>query len=113
MRARFVLRGSGGTLACTRLLNDDGTSRGEFGGPRELSLDLGGEVRAPGFAQDLPRVPFQLPRRTAPAASVGCFASARRPSPLCKRVGVHNFTFAVCSGFTRVTVRESARPPKW
>ncbi len=35
-----------------------------------------------------------------------------RPSPLFRRVGIHTFTFEACSGFTRVTARWIARPPK-
>ena len=35
-----------------------------------------------------------------------------RPSPLCRRVGVRTFTFEACSGFTRVTARRIAQPPK-
>src|SRR6516162_4362108 len=35
-----------------------------------------------------------------------------RPSPLCRRVGIRDFTFEACSGFTRVTARRVAQPPK-
>jgi hypothetical protein len=35
-----------------------------------------------------------------------------RPSPLCRRVGIRTSTFEACSGFTRVTARRIARPPK-
>ncbi len=35
-----------------------------------------------------------------------------RPSPTDRRVGIHNFTFEACSGFTRVTARWIAQPPK-
>jgi hypothetical protein len=35
-----------------------------------------------------------------------------RPSPIQWRVGVHDFTFEACSGFTRVTARRIAQPPK-
>jgi len=34
------------------------------------------------------------------------------PSPLFRRVGVHNFTFEACSGFTQVTACRVAQPPK-
>ena len=53
----------------------------------------------PRFAEGLPRVPFPLPRWTATGAFVGCFPGALRPSPLLRRVGVHDFTFEACSGF--------------
>jgi hypothetical protein len=36
---------------------------------------------------------------------------ARRPSLLCREVGVHHRTFGACSGFTRVTARGFAREP--
>jgi hypothetical protein len=35
-----------------------------------------------------------------------------QPSPLFRRVGVHNFTFEACSGFTRVTACKVAQPPE-
>src|SRR4051812_35959345 len=35
-----------------------------------------------------------------------------RPSPFPRRVGIRNFTFETCSGFTRVTARWIAQPPK-
>jgi hypothetical protein len=34
------------------------------------------------------------------------------PSPLFRRVGIHNFTFEACSGFTHVTACKVAQPPK-
>ena len=56
-------------------------------------------------------VPFPLPRWTATGACVGCFSVARRPSLLCREVGVHHNTFGACSGFTRITARGFAREP--
>ena len=35
-----------------------------------------------------------------------------RPSPVNRRVGIHNFTFGACSSFTRVTACRIACPPK-
>jgi len=35
-----------------------------------------------------------------------------RPSPVNRRVGIHNFTFEACSSFTRVTACKVACPPK-
>src|SRR5438067_6986584 len=35
-----------------------------------------------------------------------------RPSPVNRRVGIHDFTFEACSSFTRVTACRIARPPK-
>src|SRR5258708_37975233 len=34
------------------------------------------------------------------------------PSPYSGRVGVHDFPFEACSGFTHVTARRFARPPE-
>jgi hypothetical protein len=34
------------------------------------------------------------------------------PSPMHGRVGIRDFTFEACSGFTRVTARRVAQPPK-
>jgi hypothetical protein len=34
------------------------------------------------------------------------------PSPFCRRVGIHISTFEACSGFTHVTARQFAQPPK-
>jgi hypothetical protein len=35
-----------------------------------------------------------------------------RPSPVNRRVGIHDFTFEACSSFTRLTACKMARPPK-
>src|SRR4051795_10575256 len=35
-----------------------------------------------------------------------------RPSPLCRRVGIRTSTFEACSGFTHVTARRIAQPPR-
>ena len=35
-----------------------------------------------------------------------------RPSPFLRRIGIHDFTFEACSGFTRVTAYRVARPPQ-
>jgi hypothetical protein len=35
-----------------------------------------------------------------------------QPSPFPSRVGIHDFTFEACSGFTRVTARRIAQPPE-
>ncbi len=42
----------------------------------------------------------------------GSFPIAHRPSPFLRRVGVHDFTFEACSGFTRVTAHGVANPPE-
>src|SRR5205823_1967055 len=35
-----------------------------------------------------------------------------RPYPFLRRVGIRNFTFEACSGFTRVTAHWIAQPPR-
>src|SRR6476659_7787267 len=35
-----------------------------------------------------------------------------RPSPFCRRVGIRTSTFEACSGFTHVTARRIAQPPR-
>ena len=51
-----------------------------------------------------------------PGGSSGCacrFASPLvQPSPIGRRVGIRLVTFEACAGFTRVTARRIARPPK-
>src|SRR4051812_34351599 len=46
-------------------------------------------------------MPCPLPRWTRAGAPVGCFPTPLGPSPLFRRVGVHDFTFEACSGFTQ------------
>jgi hypothetical protein len=70
-------------------------------------------VRAsPDYPHHPSNVPCPLPRRIGTGASVGCFPIPLWPSPLCRRVGIRDFTFEACSGFTRVTARWIAQPPK-
>ena len=57
-------------------------------------------------------MPCPLPRWTGTGASVGCYPVPLGPSPLFRRVGVHDFTFEACSGFTHVTACRIAQPPK-
>jgi len=66
----------------------------------------------------LPRYPHHLsdvlcpvPRRTE-RLHVSISSPSARPSPCSRRVGVRIFTFEACSGFTHVTARRIARPPK-
>src|SRR5205823_8005870 len=59
----------------------------------------------------LPTCCAHIPRRTERVwASIA--SPFTRPSPLLRRVGVRIFTFEACSGFTRVTARWIAQPPK-
>jgi hypothetical protein len=59
----------------------------------------------------LSSVPCPLPRRIGQVlASIASLSV--RPSPFRWRVGIRIFTFEACSGFTRVTARWIAQPPK-
>ena len=67
----------------------------------------------------LPRLPGPPSQRAVPITPVdrnGCICRllphSTRPSPTDRRVGIHDFTFEACSGFTRVTARWVAQPPK-
>src|SRR5712671_1688251 len=52
----------------------------------------------------------QYPGRPNRCVSVSSLSA--RPSPVNRRVGVHDFTFEACSSFTRVTACKIARPPE-
>ena len=69
-------------------------------------------VGFPRCPENLSHVLFPIPRWTTTSAYVGAFPVARRPSPIFGRVGVHDFTFEACSGFTRVTARAIADLPE-
>ena len=64
----------------------------------------------------LPGSPFRHAVPITPVDRNGCVCRLlprpTRPSPLFRRVGVHDFTFEACSGFTRVTACRIAQPPK-
>jgi hypothetical protein len=56
-------------------------------------------------------VPCPLPRRTG-RVRLSIASPSVLPSPFCRRVGIRISTFEACSGFTRVTARRIAQPPK-
>ena len=73
----------------------------------------------PSSPPGLPRLPVSLFQRavpTTPADQDGCtcrlLPPPARPSPDHRRVGIRDFTFEACSGFTRITARWIAQPPK-
>ena len=73
----------------------------------------------PSCRTGLPRLPASPSQRavpTTPADRDGCVGRLlpcpARPSPFLRRVGIRNFTFEACSGFTRVTAHWIAQPPK-
>ena len=72
----------------------------------------------PSSCADLPRLRDPLSRRAAPLTLVdrsGCICRLLPhtvlPSPICGRVGVHNFPFKACSGFTHVMAHRFAPLP--
>ena len=64
----------------------------------------------------LPEPPFRRAVPTTPADRNGCarrlLPRLTRPSPNGRRVGIRINTFEACAGFTRVTARRIAQPPK-
>src|SRR4051794_41679676 len=64
----------------------------------------------------LPPPPFRRAVPTTPVDRGGCVRRLLprhvQPSPKFRRVGVHDFAFEACSGFTHVTARRIARPPE-
>jgi hypothetical protein len=73
--------------------------------------DLRPARASPNYPAHPSNVPCPLPRWTETGASVGCFPAPLGPSPLFRRVGVHDFTFEACSDFTHVTACRIAQPP--
>jgi hypothetical protein len=60
---------------------------------------------------DDPDVPCPIPRRIE-RVRVSIPSPLTRPSPIGWRVGIRIVTFGACSGFTHVTARRIAQPPK-
>lgn len=88
--------------------------------PATFRVATSARPEPPPLAADrLPCMPCSLPRWTGTGACwLPCGALPRRvsslpvqPSPLCRRVGIHIFTFEACSSFTRVTACKVAHPP--
>src|SRR3979411_2360389 len=77
-------------------------------------------VEAATLARDgsppITRTTFPTCRAHYPGGSSGCAVSIAspltRPSPNGRRVGIRIVTFEACSGFTHVTARRIAQPPK-
>ena len=66
---------------------------------------------SPDCPHHLPDVPCPLPRRIE-RVLVSIASPLMQPSPNGRRVGIRIVTFEACSGFTRVTARMLAPPPK-
>src|SRR5215470_14873107 len=64
----------------------------------------------PRFTDHLPDVPCHYPGGSNECMSIT--SPSARPSPIAGRVGIRDFTFEACSGFTKVTARPVAQPPK-
>jgi hypothetical protein len=73
--------------------------------PKSVSLVLAD------YPHHLPNVPCPLPRRID-RVHLSIASPLVRPSPCYSRVGIRMVPFEACSGFTHVTARWIARPPK-
>ena len=74
-----------------------------------------GRYPRPDGSPPLPGSPSRRAVPITPADQTGALSVASpsaRPSPYLRRVGIRDFTFEACSGFTRVTARRVAQPPK-
>jgi hypothetical protein len=70
----------------------------------------------PNGSPPITRTTFPTCRAHYPGGSSGCscrlLSPLTRPSPSSRRVGVRIVTFEACSGFTHVTARRIAQPPR-
>ena len=91
----------------TTTLSDSRCSRRPLSASRPLP--------SPQRVSPVARITFPTCCAHYPGRSDGCLSitsPSTRPSPFHWRVGICNFTFEACSGFTRVTAHRVARPPK-
>mgnify|MGYP003541530896 CR=1 FL=1 len=72
---------------------------------------LASDGSPPITTNQLSDVPCPLPRRIE-RVRVSIASPLMQPSPNGRRVGIRIVTFEACSGFTRVTARRIAQPPK-
>ena len=103
---------------CSAGITRPHSSYGPVRRPRGPSPKVTSRAR-PSSPPGLPRLPVSLFQRavpTTPADQDGCtcrlLPRPARPSPDHRRVGIRDFTFEACSGFTRITARWIAQPPK-
>ena len=103
---------------CSAGITQPHSSYGPVRRPRGPSPKVTSRAR-PSSPPGLPRLPVSLFQRavpTTPADQDGCtcrlLPRPARPSPDHRRVGIRDFTFEACSGFTRITARWIAQPPK-
>ena len=77
--------------------------------------DVGGATSTSAGAPPITQITFLTCRAQYPGGPNRCVSVSSlsaRPSPVNRRVGIHDFTFEACSSFTRVTACKIARPPK-
>ena len=79
--------------------------------PRHRSCDLRPKRASPDYPDHLSDVPCPLPRRIK-RVLMSIASPLMQPSPNGRRVGIRIVTFEACSGFTHVTARRIAQPPK-
>ncbi len=79
--------------------------------PRHRSCDLRPKRVSPDYPDHLSDVPCPLPRRIE-RVLMSIPSPLMQPSPNGRRVGIRIVTFEACSGFTHVTARRIAQPPK-
>ena len=103
---------------CSAGITRPHSSYGPVRRPRGPSPKVTSRAR-PSSPPGLPRLPVSLFQRAVPitpADQDGCtcrlLPRPARPSPDHRRVGIRGFTFEACSGFTRITARWIAQPPK-
>jgi hypothetical protein len=76
--------------------------------------DVGGATSTSAGSPPITQTTFLTCRAHYPGGPNRCVSVSSlsaRPSPVNRRVGIHNFTFEACSSFTRVTACKIARPP--
>jgi hypothetical protein len=77
--------------------------------------DVGGATSTSAGSPPITQITFLTCRAQYPGGPNRCVSVSSlfaRPSPVNRRVGIHDFTFEACSSFTRVTACKIARPPK-
>src|SRR5580700_2483750 len=76
--------------------------------------DVGGATSTSTGSPPITQIIFPACRAHYPGGPNRCLSVSSpfaRPSPVNRRVGIHNFTFEACSGFTRITAcKVAARP---
>jgi len=86
----------------------------DFRGGRHPKDDVGGATSAILGSPPITQITFPACRAHYPGGPNRCLSVSSpfaRPSPVNGRVGIHDFTFEACSGFTRITACKVASPP--